>query len=658
MNRATRAILGIFFTVVIAVSAIYLCQDLGKQVRLDITERKLYTLSDGTKEILADLKQPITLKLFYTKTAAMKATDQIRYYNNYYTYVKALLEEYEAQAGGNVILEVIDPRPYSEEELAAIRYGLRRFNITEDESFFFGMVLQTQFGVTKIIDFFAPDRQESVEYDISYLIDTALTRQKTRLGILSSLPVMGDSQYMLQMMQMQGQQGKRKWGIVAHLEKQFEVSEIPADTDQITDIDLLMVIHPKELPEKTLFAIDQFVLKGGRAIVCIDPHCISDPPDRQQQFGGAGHNAASNVPELLRAWGLEMPAMTFAGDRSLAVTGAPNPNRRPEKILSIMKLNLAKNCFNAESPITANLGEVSTVFGGVLKTLEQDKTSPELKHVPLLMTSEEGNSWSIENPYELMNPNYGDFLRRFRDGTEPVVMAYRVTGPFKSAFPEGIEVPDDAATEETDENADTDEPKTRTITGLTEAAESGSVVVVADVDFMGDMVAYQRTFFGLATVGDNSTFVLNALESLSGSDRLISIRSRGSYERPFTVVKDIETTAEEETLEETRAIEAQVKGFETQLNEKLQSLGGDNVGALINQTIVEEKKEIELQLRDAEKRLRDIKMQKRKRVEALKERMRFYCTIPGPICVLVIAVALGVYRSVKRKHYISHASDS
>jgi ABC-type uncharacterized transport system involved in gliding motility auxiliary subunit len=247
--------------------------------------------------------------------------------------------------------------------------------------------------------------------------------------------------------------------------------------------------------------------------VCIDPHSVSDPPDRQQQFGGVQHNAASNVPELLKAWGLAMPAMTFAGDRSLAVTGAANPNRRPEKILSIMKLNSANNCFNTESPITAELGEVSTVFSGVLKTLEQDETAAQLTHVPLLMTSEEGNSWSIENPYELMNPNYGEFLRRFRDGTEPVVMAYRVTGNFKSAFPEGIEVADDAATEEADESDGADEPPMRTLTGLTEAAESGSVIVVADVDFMGDMVAYQRTFFGIAPVGDNSTFVLNALES-------------------------------------------------------------------------------------------------------------------------------------------------
>jgi len=654
MNRTTRAILGIFFIAVIAVAAIDLSQKLGGRARLDITERHLYTLSDGTKEILSELKQPVTLKLFYTKTAAMKASDQIRFYNNYYTYVKALLEEYAIQAKGNVKLEVIDPRPYSEEELAAIRYGLRRFNITEDESFFFGLVVQTQFGVTKTIDFFSPDRQEFVEYDISYLIDTAVTRQKTRVGVLSSLPVMGDSDYMLRMMQMQGQQGQRKWGIIAHLEQQYDVSSVPADTDTIDDVDLLFVIHPKDLPENTLFAIDQFVLKGGRAIVCVDPYCIADPPDRQQQFSGVEHDASSNMPQLLKAWGLEMPAMTFAGDRSLAVTGSPNPNQRPEKILSIMKLNSTENCFNEDNPIVAELGEVTMVFPGVLKTLESDENAPQLKHIPLLMTSEEGNTWTIDNPYELMMPNYGAFMRRFRDGTEPVVTGYMVSGNFKSAFPEGIVVPNETA----DENADPNEPESKTMTGLTEATEPGAVVVIADVDFLGDMVAYQRTFFGLAAVGDNSTLALNALENLSGSNRLISIRSRGSYERPFTVVTDIETKAEEETVDETRKIEAQIQGFQTQLNEKLQSLQGENKGELINQTILEEKKDIELKLRDAEKRLRDIKMQKRQRVEKLKAKMRFYCTVPGPICVLLIAVGLGIYRSVKRRRYISHASDA
>jgi len=271
MNRMTRAILAIFFIAIIGISLISFSQGLLKSVRLDMTDQKLYTLSDGTREILASLKQPITMKLFYTKTATMQASDQIRYYNNYYTYVKALLEEYEKQAKGKIVLEIVDPRPYSEEELAAIRYGLKKFPISEDENFIFGLVAQTQFGKTKTIEFFAPDRQQLVEYDISYLIDTAITRQKKRVGVLSSLDVMGETGYMAQMKQMQGQQPKQKWGLISHLEKQYEVTSIPADTDEIKDVDFLLVIHPKDLPEKTLFAIDQFVLKGGRAIIAVDP---------------------------------------------------------------------------------------------------------------------------------------------------------------------------------------------------------------------------------------------------------------------------------------------------------------------------------------------------------------------------------------------------
>ncbi|HOK96088.1 MAG TPA: GldG family protein [Anaerohalosphaeraceae bacterium] len=661
MNRMMRTVLGIFFAAVIAVSAIWIIQNLGRQLRLDITERKLYTLSQGTKEILADLKQPISMKLFYTKTAAMKAPDQIRFYNNYFTYVKALLEEYQAQSNGKIKLDVIDPRPYSDEELAAIRYGLRRFNITEDESFFFGLVVQTQFGVTKIIDFFSPDRQEFVEYDISYLIDTAVTRQKKRLGVLSSLPVMGDSEYMIRMMQMQGQQGRRKWGIISHLEKQFEVTSIPADAGEITDVDLLLVIHPKDLSEKTQFAIDQFVLKGGRAIICVDPHSIADAPDMQQQFAG-GHRSASGLPRLLKAWGLEMPEMKFAGDRVLAVTGSPNPAQRPEKILSIMRLSASEKCFNRDHPISAQLNEVTVVFPGVLNVLEADAEEPKLEHIPLLMTSARGNVWSVSSPYELMSPDYRKFMQDFRDGDKPVVIGYFVSGNFKSAFPDGIEVAeentDESGKEEQSGQEESDKPKMKKITGLTQAEQPCAVVVLADVDLLCDMVAYQRTFFGLAAMGDNSSLILNTLENLCGSSRLISIRSRGNYKRPFVVVDQIEAKADAETAEEEAAITAQIKGFEQQLNEKLRSLEGENKGELINQTILKEKQQIELKLHEAEKRLREVKMRKREQIEKLKERMRFYCTIPGPILTLVIAVVLGISRAVKRRRYISHASDA
>jgi len=387
-------------------------------------------------------------------------------------------------------------------------------------------------------------------------------------------------------------------------------------------------------------------------------------PDMQQRFSGQ-YKTSSNLAKLLSNWGLIMPANTFAGDAILSVTGSTRSGQRPEKILGLMKLEAAYHCFNTDKPITSQLNEVTMLFPGVLKvreTASEDTNAANLSYTPLLSTSDKGNAWKVDNEFELMNPDYAKLMRQFRDGDKPVSMAYLVTGIFKSAFPEGIEVSDDSAdekTEEGDDNQDdTKEAKTRRLTGLTEASEPGAIVVLADADMLSDLVAYQRTFFGLSPVGDNSTFVLNALEDLSGSSELISIRSRGNYKRPFTVVDEIEKKADDETKDEETKITAQIQGFEQQLNEKLRSVEGENKGELINRTIIEEKKKIELELREAEKQLRDIKMQKRQRVEKLKTRLRNFCTLPGPALILVIAVLLGIYRAVKRKRYVSHASDA
>lgn len=655
MNRTLRVFLAIFFIAVMAISAISITQNLGKPLRVDITDQRLYVLSDGTKAILAGLQQPITIKLFYTKTAATKAPDQIRFFNTYYTFVKALLEEYAAQSGGKLAFEVIDPRPYSEEEMAAIRYGLKRFSITQEENFFFGLVVQTQFGATKIIEFFSPDRQQFVEYDISYLIDTAVTRQKKRIGVLSALPVVGDSEYMMQMMQMQGQQPKQKWGIMTQLGQKYEVVSVAADANSIENIDTLLVIHPKDLSEQTQFAIDQFVLKGGRAVVMVDPHCVVDAPDPMSRMQGAAPSTASNLPKLLKAWGLEMPENTFAGDRELAVEGSTAPNRRPEKIIGILKLDGVKSCFNSKYVASASLNEVTVMFPGALTIVDASKEG--LTFIPIMTTTEKGNVWTISSPYEVMMPDYTEFMRRFVDGTQPVAMGYQVSGKFKTAFPEGIEV--EIKSPDADKNNPSKEPpKTRHITGLTEAAQPGAVVVLADVDFISDIVAYQRTFLGLTTAGDNSALLLNIVEDLSGSSNLISIRSRGNFKRPFTRVDAIEAKADAATAEEEARIVAQIKGFEQQLNERIRSLESENKGALINQTIVEEKKSIELKLLEAEKRLRDVKMQKRQQLESLKVRLRNFCTLPGPVLILLLAVALWVYRAVRRRYYVSHASDA
>jgi len=667
MNRLTRAIIAIVFVAAIMFSAISICQTAGKSLRADITEQKLYTLSDGTKAILAGLNQPIKLKLYYTKTAAMKGPDQIRYFNEYYYFVRALLEEYSRQGKAMVNLEIIDPRPFSDEEAQALRYGLRRFSITEEESFFFGLVLQTQWGVEKTIDFFTPDRQNFVEYDISYLIDTAVTRQKKRLGILSSLNVMGDNVtgYMAQMMRMQGQQPAPPWGMVQQLKQMYDVKEVAEDVDQIKDVDILLVIHPKDLSEKTQFAIDQFVLKGGRAIVFVDPHCIADkPPASRNPYEAFNYITGSNLNRLLRAWGLQMPDNTFAGDKTLAVEGSLVPNQRRDKIIAY--LLLTAGCFNTDSAISADLNQVRVLFPGVLKETkagQTDQAESAVQLTRLITTTNRGNSWSVASQAELRMPDYPALLKKFTEGTEPVAMAYLATGRFKSAFPEGIEV-EDESTQNTDRTDNDDESekeqestKTKRITGLTEAREDCALVVFADVDFISDIVAYRRTIFGLAVVDDNNALLLNAIEELAGSANLISIRSRGNFQRPFSVVDQIEVQAEAETAEEEARINAEIAGFQQELGEIL-STSSQTETDIIETSILQKKKDLELKIHAAQRQLRRIKMIKRERIERLGKRLQNFCTLPGPIVTLIIAIVLGIRRAVMRRHRISHASDA
>jgi ABC-type uncharacterized transport system involved in gliding motility auxiliary subunit len=299
-----RAIIAVVFILAIMFSLISICQNLGKGIKADITAQKIFSLSSGTKAIIGKLNQPIKMKLYYSSTAAIKAPDQIRYFNNYYDFVKSLLDEYVAASNGMIKLEVIDPRPYSDDEVAAMKYGLKKFPINEEENLFFGLVIQTQFGVEKSISFFSPDRQNFIEYDISYLIDTAVMRQKKRVGIISSMKVMGDNvtPYMARMMQLQGQQPTKAWSIVQQLGQQYEVKSVPRDADKIEGVDILLVIHPKGFSQKTIFAIDQFIVNGGRTIIFVDPFCVADKPAQPLAQMNTEHDPTSELNKLLVNW--------------------------------------------------------------------------------------------------------------------------------------------------------------------------------------------------------------------------------------------------------------------------------------------------------------------------------------------------------------------
>jgi len=660
MSRTIRAILGAGFVLVIVFSAISICQSIGKPLKLDITDQKLYTLSDGTKAILAKLNQPIRARLYYAKTAALKGPDQIRFFNNYYEFVRALLEEYVTASNGMVELEVIDPRPFTDDEEQALKYGLRRFPITQEESFFFGLVVKTQFGVEKAIPFFSPERQNFLEYDISYLIDTAVTRQKKKIGVMSSLPVMGDdvSGYMAEMMMRQGQQPKPAWTIVEQLRKQYEVKTVATDVNDINDVDILLVIHPKNLPEKTLFAIDQYVLKGGRTIVCVDPHCFSDRAPQMQMQMQMQHDSSSNLNMLTRTWGLEMPDKTFAGDRSLASLANIRANQRPERIIGYLNLTPEGKCFAEDNAITAELNQVRILFSGVLKEVADSNQAKQgdlkINRTPLITTSNRGGTFKISSPYELMILDGPSLMQKFADGTEPMTMGYLITGRLRSSFPDGIKV-DTESPDPNDPNQTV--TTTKQVTGLKEAAEDCAVIVFSDVDFISDNMAYQSSFFGKVVVGDNATLMLNAIDDLSGSTDLLSIRSRGNFKRPFTVVEEIERQAEAETAEEVEKINLQIAGFQGELQSILAS-AKEGQEEVIGSSIVDKKQKVELKIHQAQRQLRQVKMTRREKIEHLGNQLRQANMLAAPMVILIIAIVLGIRSGMRKRHYISHASDA
>jgi ABC-2 type transport system permease protein len=648
MSKTIRTALAVLCVLVIALCAILILQKTFRRARLDLTQDKIYTLSAGTRHILGQLSQPLTLKLYYSRTAAMKGPDAIRFFNSYYLYVRDLLEEYGRLSGGKLKLEVIDPRPYSDAEEEAVQAGVKRFALSDEERFFFGLAAQTSLGKVKTIPFFGPGRQDFVEYDISKLISTAVLRDRKKLGVLSPLNVAGPeiSPYLMQMMALQGRTPPKPWTIITELRDTYDVQTVPADADAIpADLDFLMVVHPKDLPKKTLFAIDQFVMKGGRLMVFTDPFCLSDQPRSQQPYGAAEQTRSSDLNTLLRGWGVEMAPGEIAADRMLALKAALTPNEPPSPLLPYMQLH--DDCFNRKEIITAPLHDLRVLFAGVLKEVE----TPDVKMTPLLTTTSTGNAWRPAGPWELMAPNAEAIRRAVSDGTKPLMLACRLTGKFRTNFPDGLQVEEKKApASESGKAAEASKPKT--IEAVRESPNDGMILVFADVDMISDMVAYREQFFGAEQQGDNSPLVFNALDFLAGSSDLIAIRSRGGFNRPFMVVDRIEREAEAATGDQVNALNDRIKAYQDKLA-KLGASATEGNEKLIARQAVAERKKLEEDIRKDQKELRRLNAGKRARIEALGAAIETHNLVWAPAAVLLIAIVLAVARFVRARRCIA-----
>src|SRR5436190_11783055 len=604
--------------------------------RLDLTGERLYTLSRGTRQTLARIGEPITLRFYYST----RLGDSAPSYGVYAQRVRELLDEYVAAAKGKLRLEIYNPQPFSDVEDRAVAFGLQAVPLDQQgEQVFFGLAGTNSTDDQQIVAFFAPDRERLLEYDLTRLVHNLAVPKRTVVGLVSSLPLEGDT-----MAAMRGRP-VRPLAIIDQLRQLDRIETIGADLDAVpSDIDVLMLVHPQNLPDKTLFAIDQFVLRGGKALVFVDPYSELQAGERTRP----GAPADSDLQPLFKKWGLRLLPNTVAGDRRdamrVAVSGAGG---RAQALDYIAWLKLHGSEINHDDVITADLKQLAMGSAGILEPIDGATTRLE----PLVTTSTDSTKIPVDKVAPL--PDVAGLLTGFKSDDTRYTLAARISGPVETAFPDG---PPKAAPAIPDQPAKPDEPP-KPADGapapdfLRKSVQPINVVVVADTDMLDDRFwADTRDFFGRRVIvpfANNADFVANAIEVLAGGEDLVDLRSRGSSARPFTVVEQIQRAADERYAAEQRALQDKLK----QTQQKLRELTGNDPAnpAALSPEQARTIDEFRAEMVATRQQLRAVQAALRRDIEWRKAILEFCDIALVPILVAVAAIVLGALR-LRRRH--------
>jgi ABC-type uncharacterized transport system involved in gliding motility auxiliary subunit len=606
--------------------------------RLDLTRERLYTLSQGTLRTLGKIDEPLTLRFYYST----RLTDEVPSYGVYAQRVRELLDQYVAAAHGKIRLEVYNPQPFSDAEDRAVAFGLQGVPLdSAGEQVYFGLAATNSTDDQQVIAFFQPERERFLEYDLTKLVHSLAFPKKTVVGLISTLPLQGD------MMAMMRGRPAEPMGVMEQLDQLDAVKPLAANTDAIPpDVDVLMLVHPQNLSEKTLYAIDQFVLKGGKALVFVDPHSEFQA-SHPSQLNPPGSPSESNLDQLFKAWGFEVPAKTVAGDRRDAQrVGVPGP-RGSRPLDYIAWLNLKADNLNREDMITADLSHINMASSGIIEPLAGGKTTVE----PLITTSLDSTKIPAEKLEGL--PDVAGLLAEFKPDNKRYILAAHVTGTAESAFPDGPPKPPEPAKPEAKEG-EKDQPSKPPVAAaesLKQSVQPINIVVVADSDMLDDRFWLQKQdFFGqrvLVPTANNGDFVANAVEVLAGGDDLVGLRSRGTSARPFDVVDRIQAKAQSRYSAEEHTLQAKLKDTQA----KLASLTGKDQGNGATTLSAEQTKSIEefrADIVQTRRQLRGVQAALRGDIQRLKAGLEFLDIALIPIIVAAVAIVLGALRLRRR----------
>ena len=611
--------------------------------RLDLTADKLYTLSPGTFHTIAEIDEPITLRLYYSKQLG----DEVPAYGVYTQRVRELLDQYVAAADGKIRLETYNPQPFSDVEDRAVAFGLQAVPLdSEGDQVYFGLAATNSTDDQQVIPFFSPERERFLEYDLTKLVHSLAVPTRTVVGLISTLPLQGDMTAM-----MQGRPS-RPMAVIDQLQQFDKVEPLDADIDVIpADVDVLMLVHPQNLPPKTLFAIDQFVLRGGKALIFVDPHSELQAA-QPSQASAPGAPTSSNLTPLFKAWGFEMLPNIVAGDRRDAQqVGVPVAGRGEEPLDYIAWLDLKAANINRDDMITADLSHITMASAGILEPLPAAKTNFE----PLITTSRDSTKIRADKLNGL--PDVAGLLADFKPDGKRYVLAAHVTGAAKTAFPNGPPQPaaPSAATPGAPKPA---EGSPRSGNWLKQSEHPINVVVVADTDILDDRVWVQsQDFFGqrvVVPIANNGDFVADAVDVLAGGEDLVGLRSRGTAARPFTVVDRLQREAQARYSAEEHALQQKLKATEAKLADLT---GKDETDTPANLSPEQTKAiaQFRADMLQTRRQLRDVQAALRSDIQRLKGGLEFLDIALVPIIVAVVAVIVGAVRLRSRRRRTSEA---
>ncbi|MBM3538801.1 MAG: ABC transporter [Alphaproteobacteria bacterium] len=601
--------------------------------RLDLTADRLFTLSAGTKSVLAKIEEPLTLRFYFSDRLGR----EIPSYAVYATRIREMLQEYQTASRGKIKLEVIDPRPFSDEEDRAVGFGLQGVPVNQGgDLVYFGLAATNTADKEEVIAFFQPERERFLEYDLTKIVYNLTITKKPSVGLLTMLPVTGDMR----------QRPPEPWAIHSQLNQFFDLKMIERDAAAIpAEIGVLIVAHPQNLPEKTLYAIDQFVLRGGRALVFVDPHAEGEMtrPGMAAQTG----LTASNLKPLFDAWGIEMVEGKVAGDRLAARRVNAGTDTRVRAVDYLAWLSLRDDGhFNRSDVLTAETGVLQLASAGVLKAKEGATTTL----TPLVRTSPQ--STQIEVDAVKTQPDPVKILAEFKPDNQPYILAARVAGPVKSAFPDGP--PPEPKKEGEEAPANPAAAATPPAEALKESKVPANLIVVADTDLLEDRFwAQVQEFFGqrmIIPAASNGDFVVNAVDNLLGSDDLISLRTRGMSARPFLTVQELQRDAELKFRAKERELTEKLRDTEKKLSE-LQSQSqpqGEAGRAIVSREQQEAIEKFRADMLGIRRELRDVQHELRRDIEALDMTLKFVNIGLVPILVGIAAIIVGVVRVRRR----------